>query len=109
MTIKGIENLSVPKKNMSRARYESRMLLTPREKQVLEMICDGMSNEEIARVMDIQVLTVKFHLKKIYDVFHTSRRHVAIIQAVRTGMVRPSWINEVLQNAKSPPQAVKGK
>jgi DNA-binding CsgD family transcriptional regulator len=69
------------------------MLLSPREKQILEMICDGMSNEEIATILDIQALTVKFHLKTIYAALGTNKRHAAIIEAVKAGVVRPSWIN----------------
>jgi len=70
------------------------VLLTPRERQILEMICDGMSNEEIAIALDIQAQTVKFHLKTVYGVLNTSKRHTAIIEAVKAGMVRPSWIRE---------------
>ena len=91
-----MESLSIRSNDVApKATYKHLMVLTPREKQILEMICDGMSNEEIARHLNIQVATVKFHLKKVYSVFQAKKRHAVIIQAVKTGAVRPSWIREV--------------
>lgn len=86
-------NLGIRPNNVSgKIGYKPLVLLTPREMQILEMICDGMSNDEIAKQLDIRAQTVKFHLKKVYDVFHANKRHTVIIEAVKTGLVRPNWI-----------------
>ena len=39
--------------------------LTPRETDVLEQLIEGKSNKEIAAVLDLQVVTVKLHMKGI--------------------------------------------
>jgi DNA-binding NarL/FixJ family response regulator len=41
--------------------------LTPRERQVLELIEQGLKNREIARELGIQPGTVKIHLKHIFE------------------------------------------
>lgn len=41
-----------------RARYNS---LTPREREVMALVCKGQMNKQIAGTLDIQPTTVKFH------------------------------------------------
>jgi DNA-binding NarL/FixJ family response regulator len=41
--------------------------LTPRERQVLQLVEQGMKNSEIARELGIQPGTVKIHLKHIFE------------------------------------------
>jgi len=45
----------------------SRSELTPREKQVLELVEQGLKNKEIARELGIRPGTVKIHLKHIFE------------------------------------------
>lgn len=40
--------------------------LTAREQEVAELVCDGMSNKEIARALAISDGTVKLHLHNVY-------------------------------------------
>lgn len=70
---------------------ENQFRLTPREVQVLEMICDGKSNDEISKALDIQPETVKFHIRKLYSFFYVTKRHSVIIEAVKAGVVHPAW------------------
>ena len=46
---------------------ESRLELTPREQQVLELVEQGLRNKEIARELGIRPGTVKIHLKHIFE------------------------------------------
>ena len=39
--------------------------LTPRETEVLRAVCDGKSNKEIARDLDLQEVTIKLHVKTL--------------------------------------------
>lgn len=41
--------------------------LTPRETDILGLLCQGMSNAEIARCVAISIHTVEFHLRNIYS------------------------------------------
>ncbi len=48
--------------------------LTDRELEVLELLCEGFSNKEIARKLSICVYTVKDHIKHIMEKTTTSSR-----------------------------------
>jgi DNA-binding NarL/FixJ family response regulator len=55
-------------------------LLTPRETSVLHGICDGKSNKEIARDLDLQEGTVKLHVKTLSRKLEArNRTHAAMI------------------------------
>ncbi len=41
--------------------------LTPRQRQIAELLRYGLSNKEIARKLDIQAGTVKLHLHGAYE------------------------------------------
>jgi DNA-binding NarL/FixJ family response regulator len=55
--------------------------LTPRELQMLERLCDGLSNKEIARALDIQEPTVKLHMKTLFRKIGVSNRTQAAMLA----------------------------
>ena len=52
--------------------------LTPREMDVLEQLIEGKSNKEIAAVLDIQVVTVKLHMKGILRKLGAANRTHAV-------------------------------
>lgn len=49
-------------------------VLTPRERQVGELIDDGLSNKEIAVCLGIEVSTVKNHVHNLMEKLHAKRR-----------------------------------
>lgn len=54
--------------------------LTARELQVLERLCDGRSNKEIARDLELQEVTVKLHVKTLCRKLEArNRTHAAMI------------------------------
>jgi DNA-binding CsgD family transcriptional regulator len=57
--------------------------LRPREAEVLEMIMDGRTNQEIATAMGITAATVKKHLERIYSTLGVSSRTAASAAARR--------------------------
>ncbi|OLE97540.1 MAG: hypothetical protein AUG75_06990 [Cyanobacteria bacterium 13_1_20CM_4_61_6] len=61
--------------------------LTPREREVLEMLAEGLSNKEIAWRMKISEHTVKFHVASIFSKLNVSTRTEAVMQGVRQGIV----------------------
>ncbi len=66
---------------------EYRESLTERERTVLELIVQGLSNNEIAEKIFLSENTVKKHLRNILDKLHLNNRVEAAVYAVREGLV----------------------
>ena len=48
--------------------------LTPREREIVDLISLGLSNKEVGRQLDLQEGTVKVHLHNIYTKLEVSNR-----------------------------------
>jgi DNA-binding NarL/FixJ family response regulator len=59
--------------------------LSRREREILEALCRGHSNQDIAGRLSLSVETVKWHLKKIYEKLHVTSR----TEAMAKFMVQP--------------------
>jgi DNA-binding CsgD family transcriptional regulator len=66
---------------------ETESQLTPRERDVLELLVDGASNKEIARRLAISVSTVKFHVRSVADKLGADGRAEAVAHALRRGII----------------------
>lgn len=62
--------------------------LTSREHEVLQLVVDGMSNQEIADQLVVAVSTVRNHVQNILGKLDAHSRLQAVTAAVRQGIVR---------------------
>lgn len=74
-------------------------VLTARELQVLTHACEGQSDQEIAAALGIARLTVRHHMRQVYEKLGVNRRCHAIITAMKSGLIRPLWLQDLEQAA----------
>jgi DNA-binding NarL/FixJ family response regulator len=60
-----------------RAANPGATLLTARERQIVSLIDEGLSNKEIARRLGVEVATVKNHVHNVLEKLHVTRRSAA--------------------------------
>ncbi|MCP5095656.1 MAG: response regulator transcription factor [Chloroflexi bacterium] len=61
--------------------------LTPREKEVIQLLAEGMTNKAIAQQLSISNHTVKFHVNAILTKLNAQSRTQAVVRATRLGLI----------------------
>ncbi|KSV68185.1 helix-turn-helix domain-containing protein [Sinorhizobium sp. Sb3] len=61
--------------------------LTSREREVVALLAEGLSNKEIARKLGISVDTAKFHVGRVIDKLDATGRTDAVAHAARRGVI----------------------
>jgi DNA-binding NarL/FixJ family response regulator len=62
-------------------------VLTPREQEVLQWLCSGKTNWEIAQVLHISESAIKNHVQSILKKLHVSTRTQAVTLAIAEGLL----------------------
>lgn len=62
--------------------------LTPREREVLTALVEGLSNRDIAARFGLSEVTVKHHLKSVFEKCGMSNRVELVLFALRNGLAR---------------------
>lgn len=61
--------------------------LTPRERDVLALLAEGLSNKRAARELGVTESTVKFHVQAVYSKLGVQSRAAAVARGIGLGLV----------------------
>ncbi|HZE37588.1 MAG TPA: response regulator transcription factor [Stackebrandtia sp.] len=67
-------------------------LLTDREREVVALAGNGLSNEEIAKKLFLSPATAKTHVSRAMVKLHARDRAQLVVFAYESGLVRPGWL-----------------
>jgi transcriptional regulator EpsA len=77
-------------------------LVTPREQQILRWVREGLSNQEIAQVLEISPLTVKNHVQKILRKLNAGNRAQAVALALARQLIGAAELGAPATDAQPP-------
>src|SRR5947207_3273462 len=66
-------------------------VLTEREREVVALVAEGLSNEEIAERLYVSPTTAKTHVSRAMVKLHARDRAQLVVIAYESGLVRPGW------------------
>jgi len=66
---------------------ESGTGITPRQREILEMVVDGLTYKEIGATLHLSEYTVKYHMGQIVHRLHVKNREQVVAYALQTGLV----------------------
>jgi len=70
----------------------SAVQLSPRERQVLQLLAQGLTNREIARTLTVSASTIKIHVEHILAKLGVSDRTQAAVRAVELGLLQALYM-----------------
>ncbi|MFD3552231.1 response regulator [Streptomyces goshikiensis] len=79
--------------------------LTPREREVLTLMGQGLSNTELARALTLSEATVKTHVARIFAKLGLRDRAQAVVLAYETGLVTPGSVSSPAGAGRPPEPA----
>jgi len=68
--------------------------LTPRETEILQLVGQGLSNDDIAAQLFLSDSTVKTHVKRVMSKLGLASRAQAVVLAYESGLVRPGIFSD---------------
>ena len=79
--------LSRPVATYTSVSANAAVALTPREREVLALLAQGLANKMIAPRLGISEHTVKTHVAAVYEKLHARNRAEAVVAAARQGLL----------------------
>jgi DNA-binding NarL/FixJ family response regulator len=67
--------------------------LTDREREVMELVAAGLTNDEIAAKLVLSPATAKTHVSRIMSKLAVRDRSQLVVLAYESGLVAPGWLN----------------
>jgi DNA-binding NarL/FixJ family response regulator len=67
--------------------------LTEREREVVALVAEGLSNEEISRKLFVSPATAKTHVSRAMVKLRARDRAQLVVFAYESGLVRPGWLD----------------
>lgn len=61
--------------------------VTPRQREILRLMADGLVKKEIADVLHISVTTVSTHMQRLYETLHVTTNTGAVAKALREKLI----------------------
>jgi DNA-binding NarL/FixJ family response regulator len=65
--------------------------LTDREREIVALVGEGLSNDEIAARLYLSPATAKTHVSRAMTKLHARDRAQLVVLAYESGLVRPGW------------------
>ena len=65
--------------------------LTEREREVMTLVAEGLTNQEIARKLYMSPATARTHVSRTMTKLGVRDRAQLVVMAYETGLVRPNW------------------
>jgi DNA-binding NarL/FixJ family response regulator len=65
--------------------------LSPREREVLKLLAQGLTNREIARALTVSASTIKIHVEHILAKLGVSDRTQAAVRAIELGLLQSTY------------------
>ena len=66
--------------------------ITHREREVMALVADGLTNDEIAQKLYMSPATVRTHVSRAMTKLGVRDRAQLVVLAYETGLVRPNWL-----------------
>jgi DNA-binding NarL/FixJ family response regulator len=66
-------------------------MLTEREREVMALVAEGLSNDEIAERLFVSPMTAKTHVSRAMTKLAARDRAQLVVFAYESGLVRPGW------------------
>lgn len=74
---------------MADAQYTHLYRLTNREQQVMALVAEGLTNQQIAAALGVKERTIRTHLGNVYEKLDVPNRASAIAAVNRQGLLPP--------------------